>query len=92
MQKARRKNERGLSLTRRVEPEKYSKTKLRLSLSKTHYIFSIEEATSNTTCSKEGRSPHMVGKMRSSISSSPMMAPNSSIVGHSSILLKQKTC
>ena len=82
----------GLSPTGRAKPKKYLKTNLRLSFQKTHLPFSIAKGTPNTTCSKKGRSLPMVGKMRSSIFGSPMMAPNSSIVGHSSIPLKQKTC
>ena len=72
--------------------EKYSKINLRLSLPKTYNLFAVVEGTPNTTCSEEGRSPLMVGKMRSSISGLPMMALNSSIVGHSSIPFKRKTC
>ena len=82
----------GLSPSGRAKLEKYSKTNLRLSLPKTHHLFAVAGRTPNTTRSKEGRSPPMVGKMRSSISGSPMMAPNSSIVGHSSIPLKRNTC
>ena len=90
-QKAWRKYEYGLSPTRRAESEKCAKTKLKLSLPRTHHLFAMVEGTPNTTCSKEGRSLPMVGKMRSLISGSPMTAPNSSIVGHSSTPLKPRT-
>ena len=61
--------------------KKCAKTKLRLSLPKMHHLFAVARGTPNTTHSKKGRSPPMVGKMRSPISGSPIMAPNSSIVG-----------
>ena len=48
---------------------------------KTHHLFSIARGTPNTTYSKEGRSPPMVGKTRLSIFGSPMIAPKSVIVG-----------
>ena len=76
-QKARRKYECGLSPMRRAELKNCAKTKLRLSFPKMHHLFTIARGSPNTTCSKEGRSPPMVGKMGSSISGSPMMAPNS---------------
>ena len=60
---------------------KCAKTKLRLSLPKTHHLFAIARGTPNTTYSKEGRSPPMVGKTRLSIFGSPMIAPKSVIVG-----------
>ena len=72
--------------------EKCAKTKLRLSLPKTHHLFAVARGTPNITYKKEGRSPPVVGKMRSSIFDSPMMAPNSSIVGHNSTPLKRKKC
>ena len=56
--------ERGLSPLGRAKPEKYSKTNLRLSLPKTHHLFAVAARTPNITCSKEGKSPPMVGKMR----------------------------
>ena len=73
---ARRKYEHGLSPTGRAKPKKCAKTKLRLSLPKTHHLFAVARRTPNTTCNKEGRSLPMVGKIRSSISGSPTVAPN----------------
>ena len=90
--KTRKKYEHGLSSKGRAKPEKCAKNKLRLSLPKMHHLFAVARETPNPTCNMKGRSPPMVGKMRLSISSSPMMAPNSSIVGHSSTPLKRKTC
>ena len=72
----------------RPKPEKSSKTNLRLSLPKTHHLLAMLSGAPNTTHSKEGRSPPMVGKIRSSIFSSSMIVANSSMVGHSSIPLK----
>ena len=73
---------------RRAEPEKCAKTKLWLSLPKMLHLFAVARGTPNITCSKEGRYPPIVGKMRSLISGSSMMEPNSSIVEHSSTPLK----
>ena len=61
-----------------------------MSFPKTHHLFAIARGTPNTTYSKEGKSPPMVRMIRLSIFGSPMMAPNSLIVGHSSTPLKRK--
>ena len=82
----------GLSPSGRAEPKKYLNINLKLSLPKTQHLFVVAVGTPNTTHSKEGRSPPMVGKMRSSVSNSPMIVPNCSIVGDNSISLKRNTC
>ena len=51
--------DRGLSSMGITKSEKCAKTKLRLSLPKTHYLFAVASGTLNTAYNKEGEDPHL---------------------------------